>query len=78
MTATQTVPGAQAVTTTEEIVEQAAGYYETLMASKASESADRKRLLSLFRQNPISNEIANGLEGLLLLVRTSSSYNGGW
>lgn len=55
MTGTHITPGGTpTVHTPKEMAEQAASYYETLMATKVSEKKNREQLLRLLKQNRIS------------------------
>lgn len=40
-------------------------YYEKLMETKGSEQKDREQLLIPFKHNPISKQMANGLDDLI-------------
>ena len=46
----------------EDIAEQAASYYDSLMSAKPSEPTARDTLLALFRDRPISKHMSKGME----------------
>ena len=62
MEGTEIALGAQAVESPEEIAEQAATYYESLMSAKPSEPNAREALLALFRSKPISKRMSENME----------------